>query len=226
MIHEARIQLQPIDARGELYRIAHLVLIVAILLFTPSVSTRAEEFVFRHDNILGTSMDLRVDSLSRKDAEQAEHAALDEIDRLNGILSSYDPESIFSKFSEFPLNIPIYLPTELLELFVASDWWKSKTNGAFNPLIQESVLLWKESARAGMLPNPLAVAKSLESSSQSAWEVDPGFKSAWEVDPGFKSAIRTNGSLSPLKGVSATKTDLAFFSHRSLRSRVPSYVRK
>lgn len=141
----------------------------------------AEEFVFRHENILGTSMELQISALSLQDAQQAEEAALEEIDRLNVIFNTYDPQSIISKFSQVPLNIPLYLPAELLEVFVACDWWRTKTNGAFNPLIEESSLLWKESARSGNLPDAASIAKAQQSSSQSAWKIDPAFETAMRI---------------------------------------------
>ncbi len=51
----------------------------------------ARDFEFRHENVLGTSLELRVRAATEDAAQAAETRALAEIDRLAAILSSYDP---------------------------------------------------------------------------------------------------------------------------------------
>ena len=50
----------------------------------------AEEFAFFHENVLGTSLELRVRSESHDAAVRAEGRVLREIDRLNKVFSGYD----------------------------------------------------------------------------------------------------------------------------------------
>src|ERR1700692_2133079 len=54
---------------------------------------KRQPFQFHHESVLGTSMELMVDSTSEREAARAEAAALTEIDRLAKILSTYCPES-------------------------------------------------------------------------------------------------------------------------------------
>jgi FAD:protein FMN transferase len=129
---------------------------------------QAEEFSFYHENVLGSSMELVITALSENDAHLAEEAALKEIDRLNAILSSYDPESSLSKFLQAPVNTDRYLPGELIELLVASGWWNIKTGGAFNPVAEELSLLWKSHARANTLPNQAEISEYLKKVNQPA----------------------------------------------------------
>lgn len=145
-------------------------------------SVWAAEFIFRHENILGTSMELHVTALSLEEAREAEAKALSEIDRLNRMFSSHIPDSVISEFSRAPINVPLYVPTEFLELLVACDWWKRKTNGAFNPLIEESSLLWKDGVQSGLIPDEAEISRAVERASHTAWVIDAGFETATRIE--------------------------------------------
>ena len=54
--------------------------------------------VFHHDNVLGTSLDLKVVAAAPAEAERAEAATLAEIDQLARILSTYDATSEISRW--------------------------------------------------------------------------------------------------------------------------------
>jgi len=161
-------------------RLGYRALLALLALASPLM--QSAEFVFRHDNVLGTSMEIHVTALTIEDAQAAESKALAEIDRLNAIFSTYDPQSIISKFSRAPKNTPQFVPTEFLELLVASDWWKIKTAGAFNPLIKECSTLWKESAASNTVPNPDSIQQAAERASKPAWTIDPTFESVTRIE--------------------------------------------
>src|SRR5262245_17171535 len=55
-------------------------------------------YVFQYENVLGTSLELKVVATSPMAAKQAEARALAEIDREAGIFSGYDPASEFSRW--------------------------------------------------------------------------------------------------------------------------------
>src|SRR5580693_4845485 len=55
-------------------------------------------FVSHYENVLGTSLELKLSASSVIASEKAEAAVLKEIDRLSGILSGYDPHSEFSRW--------------------------------------------------------------------------------------------------------------------------------
>src|SRR3954453_19310251 len=54
--------------------------------------------VFHHENVLGTSLELKVLAGTPEAANRAESAALAEIDRQAAILSGYDQRSEFSRW--------------------------------------------------------------------------------------------------------------------------------
>src|SRR5258708_800014 len=62
----------------------------------PAVTTRL--YTSHYENVLGTSMELKVFATSPQKAQEAEKLVLDEIARLSSILSAYDPNSEFSKW--------------------------------------------------------------------------------------------------------------------------------
>ena len=54
-------------------------------------ATKAAEYHFRYDHIIGTSLDLSIRAQAPADAELAERADLLEIDRLSSILNTRNP---------------------------------------------------------------------------------------------------------------------------------------
>ena len=62
------------------------------------VSPHGQVYRFGYENVLGTSLDLKIVAASEAAAEKAQQAALDEIDRRAKILSGDDPSSEFSQW--------------------------------------------------------------------------------------------------------------------------------
>ncbi|MEN9884089.1 MAG: hypothetical protein RLZZ420_1306, partial [Bacteroidota bacterium] len=83
--------------------LTYLLLTASSLFLSASVSPNTPEtiiFSSSFENVLGTSFDLKVKAVSETVADQAEAVALAEIDRLSGILSSYDANSEFSRWQK------------------------------------------------------------------------------------------------------------------------------
>ena len=85
-------------------------------------SSEGSVFSFNYENILGTSFQLKVDALSENIAIDAEQEALDEIDRLSKILSTYDQESEVSK----------WLQTQDQEVKISPDLFEVLSHNQFN----------------------------------------------------------------------------------------------
>jgi len=58
-------------------------------------------YVANYENVLGTSLELRVHATSRALADRAEQVVLAEIARESNILSSWDPNSEVSRWTNF-----------------------------------------------------------------------------------------------------------------------------
>ena len=70
----------------------------SLVLFSLAQTTSAEIHRFHYENILGTSLELHIESDDSDAADRLKESALDEITRLSKILSSYDPTSEVSRW--------------------------------------------------------------------------------------------------------------------------------
>src|SRR5580693_4186878 len=99
----------------------------------PSASAEkgGQLFVSHYENVLGTSMELKVLAPSEKEASLAEKAALKEIARLGRILSGYDTASEFSHWLHTS-GQPVKVSPELFEVLNLFDEWRTRTGGALD----------------------------------------------------------------------------------------------
>jgi FAD:protein FMN transferase len=145
----------------------------ALALLTSASSprpVRQSPHVFHHENVLGTSLELRVESSNLQQARAAEQAALAEIDRLAQILSAYNPASEFSRWNQTQ-NQPFPASQELRETLALFDLWRAESNGALNPAAEGAVRLWKLAASQNRLPTQHELAAAAQSAQQSHWTI-------------------------------------------------------
>src|SRR5260370_40455102 len=84
---------------------APAILLVALCLGGATLSTHSQRLhTFHYENVLGTSLELKIAAASLEDAEAAEAAALAEIDRQTKILSAWDSGSEFSRWMKTPVQ--------------------------------------------------------------------------------------------------------------------------
>jgi thiamine biosynthesis lipoprotein ApbE len=105
-------------------------LLAAALCLAGAAAPPAREFAFRHERILGASLDLLVRAPDAAAAEACETAVLDEIERLRRILSAYDPSSEISRLNASTESVSA--SPELLEVLALCERWRLKSGGAFN----------------------------------------------------------------------------------------------
>jgi thiamine biosynthesis lipoprotein ApbE len=137
----------------------------------------ADDFAFFHENVMGTSLELRIRADGPEAARGAEDRVLREIDRLAGIFSGYDASSEFSRWQSAPRG-PVEVSPELFEILEASDRWRSASGGAFDPRVQALSRLWSRCAGKGRTPTveELAGAKALMV--RPAWRLDAESRTA------------------------------------------------
>ncbi len=138
----------------------------------PVAVVAAEDFAFFHENVLGTSCELRVRADSKEAARCAEERVLCEVDRLTAIFSGYDPASEFSRW-QAAADRPTRVSEELLEVLQASDSWRTRSDGAFDPRVEALSQLWTKTSRQGRPPTPRETAAALSLMAQTAWRLDP-----------------------------------------------------
>jgi thiamine biosynthesis lipoprotein len=131
------------------------------------------EFVFHHENVLGTSLELAIAAGTEEAARHAEARALAEIDRLSLIYSGYDQRSEFSRWQSAALGSAIPVSRELFAVLAACDRWGERTQWAFDPRVEILTKLWSRSAEVGRLPSGAELASAIGRMRRRPWQLDP-----------------------------------------------------
>jgi thiamine biosynthesis lipoprotein ApbE len=143
----------------------------------PLNSNESKFYFYNYENVLGTSFQLKVSSGSEKNADYAELVALNEIDRLTGILSTYDPSSEVSLWQKQP-NVETKVSPELFEVLNLFDIWQDKTYGAISTSVGTATRLWKNAQASQMKPGEEDLRKAAQSMVQPQWKLNPANRTA------------------------------------------------
>ncbi|MBS0267215.1 MAG: FAD:protein FMN transferase, partial [Planctomycetes bacterium] len=130
----------------------------------------AEPYTARHEQVLGTSLDLVIHADDAEVIEQAEATVLAEIDRLAAILSTWDASSEFRRWHGAP-PAPRAASPELFEVLSLCDLWKTTSGGAFNPSAQAICALWKAGAQTGQAPGDNLLKQAVQQAAAPAWKL-------------------------------------------------------
>ncbi len=138
------------------------VLVLLIILtgaaIPPTKTTKL--YISDFDNVLGTSMQIKIAADAEQNAAKAEDVALAEIDRLNKILSGYDTLSEFSIWMKADKK-PIIISTELFEVLSLFDQWRIKSNGALDASAETVSKLWRDAAKQKRVPSGVEIANAV-----------------------------------------------------------------
>lgn len=158
-------------------------LIAAILLMAPcqggssTVPSRGKLYVFNHENVLGTSLELKIVASSPVQSERAEKAALTEIDRESGVLSSWDPNSEFSRWFRTS-GAPVRVSPELFEILTLFDQWRDRTHGALDASAETITRVWQHAAAEKRLPSDAELRAAVASVGRVHWKLNPADRTA------------------------------------------------
>lgn len=150
---------------------------ILLVVATGRTATAGETFVFHHENVMGTSMELRLAGDSEEAARRAEDRALREIDRLSAILSGYDPRSEFRRWTDGPRK-PARVAPELFEVLQLADRWRAASGGAFEPGVGALANLWARCVREDRMPTPAEIDAARSATTRLAWRLDPAAMTA------------------------------------------------
>lgn len=129
-------------------------------------------YISHYENILGTSLAFKMMSTSEAKAEQAEVAALAEINRLSAIFSAYDSNSEFSTWMNHKPNIPVKVSKELLNMLTLFEQWKVKTNGALDASAAVAGKLWQDAAKKQHVPSKAEITAAVVTMKQTHYVLD------------------------------------------------------
>lgn len=142
------------------------------------VSTgKAGDYVFHHENLLGTSLELHVTTAREADARAAEAAALREIERLEVILSLWNPQSEASLALQAGGEREV--SADLAAVLELCARWQQETGGAFNPGVAELARVWSEAEKRGLAPSTEELSQILPRMQQPVWRLLEGNRAAF-----------------------------------------------
>ena len=134
-------------------------------------------YTFEHENVLGTSFELKIAAGNEAAARKGEAAALAEIDRQAKILSAYDPQSEFSRWTGTH-GRAVRVSVELFEVLGLFDQWRERTGGALDASAEAVGRVWKAAAAAGRLPTSAELAAAVASVRRRHWALDRAARTA------------------------------------------------
>ena len=137
---------------------------LSLIALTPAAS--ANGLLSSHfENVLGTSLDLKIIASSEAAASTAESKVLAEINRLNELLSSVSSTE-FKKWSETH-GESIEISSELREVLQHFEEWNTKTGGALNPASEHIAKMW-----ATEIPSHETRESAVNEVNQPHWSLD------------------------------------------------------
>ena len=163
----------------------HLLKIAAALSLSLSLSASAQApakiHVFHHENVLGTSLELKLKTANNAKAAKAEAAVLHEIDRENHILSAWSSSSEFSRWTRTH-NTPIHVSPELFEVLSLFDRWRDQTDGALDASAETASRTWKLASVENRQPTKVELQKAIEIMQRPHWKLDTVHRTATHLD--------------------------------------------
>jgi thiamine biosynthesis lipoprotein ApbE len=148
---------------------------IAVVLFACSLEaasgTAVRTFVVNYENVLGTSLELKVGAMSQDAADRATDAVLGQIARDSHILSSWDPSSEFSRWAA-TRGQAVHVSPELFEVLDLFDQWRARTNGALDPAAQTVIKAWTTAAADHRVPTAAELDNAVRTVRQTHWSLD------------------------------------------------------
>lgn len=123
------------------------------------------------ENILGTSMELKIRATSQEESEKAQKAVLHEISRMAAILSAYDPGSEFRRW-EATSQKAVPISRELFEVLDLFDRWRIRTGGVLDASAEAITKVWKEAAIRQRVPTAAELDMAVARVKQAHWKLD------------------------------------------------------
>lgn len=130
-------------------------------LLTTHCSAQNAKFVHQKRYTMGTIFEIVIydDDLPRADA--AAHAALDEVARLDDVMSNYKPESELSRLNRTAHFRPVRISPDLYKVIEQSLFYSRISDGRFDISVGPVVDLWKAALAGGPAPTKAEQAAAL-----------------------------------------------------------------
>jgi thiamine biosynthesis lipoprotein len=163
------------------YAICGLVLLLFSSSFIVPAKKTAKVYVSNFENVLGTSLELKVFAISQQQADVAENAAMNKIAQMNKILSGYDASSEFSKWLKGEKKATKISP-ELFDVLSLFDKWRVQSNGALDASAEVVARLWKEAAKQNRQPGQQEITAAVATVKKQHWILNKANLTALRLD--------------------------------------------
>ena len=166
-------------------------LILALALLTLPAHPQAPLTPFSLDHpAMGTTFTLVVYASSQQQADDFGALAFDEIDRLEALLSNYQPLSELSRINASAANAPVTTDAETFRFLTEAQLWSRRSKGAFDITVGPLMRLWGFFRQRHTLPAPADLARVHRSVGWQHVLLDPSVRTVRfnapgvELDPG------------------------------------------
>jgi len=132
---------------------AKLILLLLVFVTAPTKTYAAPREVREVHYQMGTFLELTLWHEEPEKAQRIIRDAVQEVHRLEEMLSNYDPESVLSNFNAEAGTGPKRVPAELFDLLKTARALSEKTDGFFDVTVGSLMDLWSEAAEANQLPS-------------------------------------------------------------------------
>jgi FAD:protein FMN transferase len=135
--------------------------LATLALWATVCSAQNATFVHEKRYLMGTVFEIVIydDDLPKADA--AARAALDEVTRLDGVMSNYKQESELSRLNRTAHFQPVRVSRELYDVIEQSLYYSRISDGQFDISVGPVVDLWKAALAGGSLPTAAEQAAAL-----------------------------------------------------------------
>ena len=147
-----------------------LALVLLLLLYCNTVFS-TERIAFHHENVLGTSLQMKVNATSKAIAKEAEKQVMTEIYRLALVYSTYDAKSEMRQWMDGE-NSDMSASKDLIGLFRMCEEQWTASQGAFDPRVGHVIELWKRAAKDQKLPDESELVTAVAAVKNQAWRID------------------------------------------------------
>ncbi|HEY0161066.1 MAG TPA: DUF2271 domain-containing protein [Edaphobacter sp.] len=137
--------------------------------------------ISHHENVLGTSLELKLRTSTNAEATKAEAAVLREIDRENSILSAWSNNSEFSRWVRTH-NTAVKVSPELYDVLSLFDRFREQTSGALDASAETATRVWKLASVEDREPTDAELEKAVATMQHSHWSLDPVHHTATHLD--------------------------------------------
>lgn len=187
--------------------------VLARLLLLAATPCTGDVAVERSAYLMGTLLRVEARGSDRGCTVAATEAALDEIARLESVLSSWRPDSEVGRLNRAVPGVRVALSPELTGLLAEATSWHERTDGAFDPAVGALIEAW-DLRGAGRLPSPSELESARRSSGLARLTLSAGVAArpdtAWWLDTGAfgkGAALRSAAAVLRAHGVADAVLD-------------------